>query len=144
MKLELITSPNKLLEMVCEPVLQVTPRLKEVIASMFIHMKRWGGIGLSAPQIGRLQQFLIANDGNRKIVLINPEITNVSETLVPYKEGCLSFPKRFITIQRPEWVQIEYMNINGEMMNERFHGLMARILQHEIEHLNGITFDKKT
>lgn len=97
-------------------------------------------IGLSANQIGiDLRMFVIRSDPVR--AFINPQITWVSPHSVRMKEGCLSFPGLFLSISRPDAVRVRFLEPDGKMKTERFVGVTARAIQHEIDHLNGVTFD---
>lgn len=97
-------------------------------------------IGLSANQIGLdIQMFVIRSDPVR--AFINPQITWASPHSVRMKEGCLSFPGLFLSISRPDAVRVRFLEPDGKMKTERFVGVTARAIQHEIDHLKGITFD---
>jgi peptide deformylase len=145
----------------------VTLTIKQLIADMFETMYANKGIGLAAQQIGQPLQLTVldvrgANDrpsslelkgkpadvpGFMPLVLINPEIQRVGDT-VPGAEGCLSFPEIFADILRPEFTEVKALNESGQPLEFRCGGLLARALQHEVDHLNGILFidrmDKKT
>jgi len=103
------------------------------------------GIGLAAPQVGVLQR-LIVMDCARKdeepqpMALINPEVTWVSEELNTYSEGCLSIPEQYEDVTRPAEVRVRWLDLDGKPQEQKFDGLWATCVQHEIDHLNGKLF----
>lgn len=101
-----------------------------------------GGIGLAANQIG-LDVRAFAIKSSPMIVMFNPTIVNSSEEKTIEKEGCLSFPGLFMKVKRAKEVRVRYTRPNGETTTETYSGLTARIIQHELDHLNGITFRKR-
>ena len=101
-----------------------------------------GGLGLAAPQIG-LRVSACVIKANPMIVMINPQIVGESDDESYYDEGCLSFPNMIIKIKRPNVIRVRYMQPNLEMKTERFEGLSARIIQHEVDHLEGILFQDR-
>lgn len=145
----------------------VTLAIKQLIGDMFETMYAAKGIGLAAQQVGQLLQLTVidvrgATDRPSSLelsgkpadvtdfmplVLINPEVERVGE-LVPGAEGCLSFPEIFADITRPEFAKVRALNESGKPLEFRCGGLLARAVQHEVDHLNGILFidrmDKKT
>ena len=93
--------------------------LKEFVDNMFETMKKYGGIGLSANQVGKPYRMFIMGDhpnisNGKKWVCINPKITNVTKDLIRYKEGCLTFPFLFLDIERPQDISVEYLDENLE------------------------------
>ena len=119
--------------------------LKEFVDNMFETMKKYGGIGLSANQVGKPYRMFIMGDHpsiskGRKWVCINPKITNVTKDLIRYKEGCLTFPFLFLDIERPQDITVEYLDENLEKKEEHMTGIVARCYQHEFDHMQGIVF----
>lgn len=117
--------------------------------SMLKHIKnpKNGGVWLAAPQVGVNKRIIVVslmqdyNDENyRTIVMINPVITWHSSTLCGDQEGCLSIPGETGDVMRWEWVDIEFFNIDGRKQSLHITQLAARIVQHEIDHLDGILF----
>ena len=102
------------------------------------------GIGLAAPQVGVLKRAFVADLGDEgeraPIYVINPEIMARSETTNVAEEGCLSLPKQFGEVARFDQVRVRYLDREGQMQEIEAEGLLARCLQHEIDHLNGILF----
>ena len=119
--------------------------LNEFVDNMFETMKKYGGIGLSANQVGKPYRMFIMGDHpsiskGKKWVCINPKITNVTKDLIRYKEGCLTFPFLFLDIERPQDITVEYLDENLEKKEEHMTGIVARCYQHEFDHMQGIVF----
>ena len=119
--------------------------LKEFVDNMFETMKKYGGIGLSANQVGKPYRMFVMGDHpniskGKKWVCINPKITNVTKDLIRYKEGCLTFPFLFLDIERPQDISVEYLDENLEKKEEHMTGIVARCFQHEFDHMQGIVF----
>lgn len=109
--------------------------------SLFDTMFKFKGLGLSANQCGKnYRVFVVGFDDTNKQVFFNPEITESSEETAIDIEGCLSYNKLFMRIKRPVWIKIKYQHVNGEVRENKFTGLTARIIQHEMDHMNGVTF----
>lgn len=99
------------------------------------------GFGLAAPQCGLdYKVFVMGAEGNYTAIF-NPIVTSVSEETIHMEEGCLSFPFMILALTRPKLISVRYQTETGETKDQNFDGLSARIVQHEIDHLNGITFD---
>jgi len=107
--------------------------------SLMESVKHYNGLGLSANQIGlRARMFAIQMlDEEKCYCLINPKILGVSSEKQKINEGCLSFPGLFLSIERPNWVEMEFQAANGEVMQKRFEGIYATCALHELDHLNG-------
>ena len=117
----------------------------ELSKVMYDTMAKYGGIGLSANQVGLpFRMFIMGGhpqiDNGRVRSVFNPLINDVSEETVSMKEGCLSFPFLFLTITRPKWCHVKYTDENGKDVEEVLHGMNARIFMHENEHMNGYVF----
>ena len=118
---------------------------KELSKKMYDSMTKYGGIGLSANQVGLpFRMFVMGGhpqieDGKVRNCF-NPIVKDLSEETILMKEGCLSFPFLFLSIKRPKWVNIQYTDETGETVDEYLHGMSARIFQHENEHMNGYIF----
>ncbi len=134
--------------------------LDQLIQDMFETMRAANGVGLAAPQIGLSQRIVVIEtpeitetDENGKevvveesesYVLINPVIVKSSKELISWNEGCLSLPGWYGDVIRPEWVTVEYTDPNGKRMRLRkADGWLGRIVQHEIDHLDGIMFTER-
>jgi peptide deformylase len=112
---------------------------------MLVSMYAARGIGLAAPQIGVHQQLLvidleIEDPASPPLVLVNPEITAVGGSICTYEEGCLSIPGVYLDVVRPSVVDIAYRDEMGRPKRLKADGLMARCIQHEMDHLNGVLF----
>lgn len=127
-----------------EPVTRFDEALKQFAEEMVITMREKDGVGLAATQVGRSVRLVVVDPtgGEREpLVLINPVVTAVSKELVEEEEGCLSVPTIREAIERPARVSVTALDTNGkESAIENAEGLLARALQHEIDHLNGILF----
>ena len=108
--------------------------------SLMETLNKMNALGLAANQVGLKYSMFALNVGKQIMGFINPKILAVSETKSDYKEGCLSFPGLLLSIKRPEWVEIEFYGVSGEKREQRFDGLTATVIQHEIDHLRGIRF----
>jgi peptide deformylase len=138
---------------------KITPEIKKLIADMFATMHASKGVGLAAQQIGRALQLTVLDvrdvkdrpsslelngqpadvDAFMPLALINPEIKPLGDP-VSGAEGCLSFPEIFGEITRPGSVDVKALNEKGKPVEFRCGGLLARAIQHEVDHLNGILF----
>jgi peptide deformylase len=119
--------------------------ITEFCNNMFETMKNYGGIGLSANQVGKPYRMFVMGDNlqinkGQKWVCINPEITDMSKETIRYKEGCLTFPFLFLDIERPQKIKVKYQNEQLETVEEEFDGIVSRCYQHELDHMYGRTF----
>ena len=114
--------------------------LQTLIQEMFEIMQKNKGIGLSAPQIGINEQLMVMQVNKEKHVLINPEITRKSLDLIEVEEGCLSVPKTWGKVKRAARIKIKARNQFGKKISLKAENLLAVVVQHEIDHLNGILF----
>ncbi len=103
-------------------------------------MQRFGGIGLSANQIGVRERCFVMEMNDNIVAFFNPEIVDTSTETQLQEEGCLSYPGLNIKIRRPTKVMIHYQSYDGKHRQLALEGIMARITQHETDHLNGLTF----
>ncbi len=128
-------------------------KLSQVVSDMVKAMRKDMGIGLAAVQIGKLQRIVIVEFDTKKFdedlpsiplkVLVNPKIVKSSPVKTVMEEGCLSFPKLELAIERPEGVEIEAQDVKGKKIKLTADGLLGRILQHEIDHLDGMILTQK-
>jgi len=139
--LEVVTYGNEILEQKAEPVTEFDEQLAETIAQMFEAMKRDHGIGLAAPQVALKKRLFITDvEGDKRRVFINPEIIMTSPELSEYEEGCLSFPGLYFVVKRPASVTIQACNEKGKPFTLDADGLLARVILHEYDHLEGKLF----
>jgi len=137
---------EEILRQVAVPVKEeeINDEFRSLIAEMFETMDAANGVGLAAPQVNINKRFfvLMADDDVRR-VFINPQIISTSGDLVDYEEGCLSIPKIYEVIKRPSKVTVQALDENGKKFTIEAEGLLARIIQHEYDHLEGIVFIDK-
>ena len=119
----------------------VTPEIRRLVADMVDTMYDEVGIGLAAPQVGASLRLMVVGDeeGRGTQVLVNPAITAQGGT-VTAEEGCLSLPGIFAQVTRSEWVTLEAQDLEGRPVAITARGLRSRVLQHEIDHLDGVLF----
>jgi peptide deformylase len=108
-------------------------------------MLRHGGVGLSAPQLGDLRRLIVVKDMRRprspaRLVLVNPRLSEPSPETSSYEEGCLSFPGLYIRLIRPRAVTVTFEDLAGQERRIAMDGLLARVVQHEVDHLDGVLF----
>lgn len=141
----ILTVPNPILKLVSKPVEEVTDATRALMDDMLETMYAAPGIGLAAVQIGEPVNVIVmdlARDGEapQPKYFVNPEILESVENTLPYQEGCLSIPDVFEDIDRPERVQITYLDYEGKRVTEWAEGLYAVCIQHEMDHLKGVVF----
>jgi peptide deformylase len=124
---------------------KVDEAVRSLARDMLVSMYAARGIGLAAPQIGVHQQLLVIDleledPASPPLVLINPEITGVGGTICTYEEGCLSIPGVYLDVVRPSVVEVSFRDEMGRPKRLKADGLLARCIQHEMDHLNGVLF----
>ena len=124
---------------------KVDDAVRKLATDMLVSMYAAKGIGLAAPQIGVNQQLLVIDleldDPNSPpLVLINPEISASSASIDTYEEGCLSIPGVYLDVVRPTSIELSFRDEMGRPRKMKADGLMARCIQHEMDHLNGVLF----
>lgn len=131
----------------CTPVSDITTELLNTMDEMVKMMSEQNGVGLAAPQVGIAQRFLVMMnpDTNDIYKMINPKIISKSEETCVMEEGCLSVLGAdglpvYSNVRRPESVTVEWTNENGDKMQAQMSGVLARIVQHETDHLDGVLF----
>jgi peptide deformylase len=141
----IIALPDKRLRLVSEPVARVDEDVRKLVADMFETMYEAPGVGLAAIQVG-VQKRVVTIDATRgeeekqPIALINPEIVWSSEEKIAHEEGCLSIPEYLDEVERPERVKVRFLDLEGRAHELEADGLLARVVQHEIDHINGVLF----
>lgn len=148
--LPIVTYDDDVLRQKAKPVKKNSDELQQLIDDMFDTMYNAEGVGLAAPQVGKLQRVFVADgdiyaeeEGEPRhgpLVMINPEITFESDEEVDMDEGCLSIPGVSGPVTRPEHIVVEYLDREFEEQRLELDGRMARIIQHENDHLNGVLF----
>ena len=146
MEREIVIYPADVLKTKAEEVKEFNEEIKKLVEDMFDTMYKRGGVGLAANQVGVLKRVVVIDlhsrtekEGKEQIVLINPEIV-AQEGEVVKEEGCLSLPGLYRKVKRAAYVKVKAQNLEGEEFEIEGEGLLARALQHEIDHLNGIVF----
>jgi peptide deformylase len=143
--LPLIVLPDPLLRQVSKPVERIDEALNRFADDMLATMYDAPGIGLAAVQVGEPLRMLvidIAREDQEKnpMVFINPEIVEASAERSVHEEGCLSIPDYYADVERPASVTVRALDRKGKPVETRAEGLLATVLQHEIDHLNGVLF----
>ena len=124
-----------------KPVTAVSDDVRTLIDDMFETMHAAKGIGLAAPQVGRIERVAVVDvDGKQPIVLVNPEIVSLGATTEKNEEGCLSIPDIFGDVERPASVVVRALDRDGNAIEVQGTELLGRCLQHEIDHLHGKLF----
>ena len=142
---DIVVAPDKRLKTECAPIEEITPEIRELAKRMLDDMYATEGCGLAAPQVGELLQMVVIDVDytERKrnpYVLINPEIVVADGEEREFPEGCLSFPGITVRVTRPSHVVVRARDLDGDLMQyEARDNLMAVCLQHEIDHLHGVT-----
>jgi peptide deformylase len=142
---DIITLPDPKLRLISKPIERVDDDLNRMIDDMLATMYEAPGIGLAAIQIAEPIRLLVADaapkDAPREpLALINPEILWSSDARSVYEEGCLSIPEYYEEVERPASVRVAYVDREGKTQELLAEGLLATVLQHEIDHLNGVLF----
>ena len=114
------------------------PRLARLVSDMLKTMETEKGIGLAAPQIGSDLRICVARVDNIPHALINPQIKSFSRKREIFEEGCLSFRGKFFPVERSVKVKVKARDLSGKKIKIKAEGLLARVLQHEIDHLDGV------
>lgn len=137
---------NKILHKKSLKIKEVNNDIKKLAKDMIETMTKNDGTGLAAPQVGKnIRIFVIPKElspacrrGKKKQVFINPEIIKTSKKIEEMEEGCLSLPNTFITIKRAKSIKMNALDENNKEFSLKANGLLARVIQHENDHLNGI------
>jgi peptide deformylase len=142
----ILIHPDPRLKTVAKPVPAITDEVRELADDMLQTMYDAPGIGLAAPQVGVLARVIVMDcvrdkdAAPRPLVLVNPQIVWSSEDRSVYEEGCLSIPDQYADVERPAEVEVTWTGLDGSEQRERFDGLWATCVQHEIDHLDGRLF----
>ncbi len=126
------------------PVAEIGDEARQLVESLLATMYGAPGIGLAAPQIGVLQRVFVVDPSKmdaagERLALINPEILEFAG-MSEYEEGCLSVPGIYADVRRPERIQVRYHDPDGRRREREYGGIMARVIQHEYDHLDGKLF----
>lgn len=140
--LEVLTWPDPALATACTEVGEITDEIRFLAADMMVAMYQAEGRGLAAPQVGRIIRLFVMDaawkDGPKQpVVMVNPEIVDFSLIRVEGEEACLSLPGISATISRPEAITVSWTDLAGNRQSADLAGPEARVVQHEIDHLDG-------
>lgn len=143
-ELEVLLYGHPSLRRTCTAVEVFDDGLRELVAQMERTMVAQRGIGLAAPQVGRDLRLLLAeHEGGKRpqiLALANPEIVWTSSERDKFSEGCLSLPEIFEDVVRPVAIRVRYQDVAGNEQELEDDGMLARIVQHEVDHLDGVLF----
>jgi peptide deformylase len=144
---------DKSLSTLCREVTpeEFGPELDKTLSDMAVTMYASRGVGLAAPQVGLSIRVLVADIGycvnkqygNELLKMINPRLLSTSEETVKAEEQCLSFPSLKVQVERPLSIKVSYQTLSGEVTEQEFEDWQARIILHEMEHLDGVTLYSK-
>ncbi len=143
--LPILTAPNPILKTKAKRVEAVDDRIRALMSDMMDTMYKAPGVGLAAPQIGVLERVIVMDTGKTEetrnpIRMANPEIIWASNEDNTYEEGCLSVPEHYSNVVRPASVKVRYLDEAGQSKELLAEGLLATVVQHEMDHLDGILF----
>jgi peptide deformylase len=143
--LPIISLPDPILRKQAADVERVDDELRRLIDDMFDTMYDAPGIGLAAPQVNVSRRLIVMDPAREEedpapLVMINPQILHRSDELRSHEEGCLSIPEFTAEIERPAVTRVAYLDAEGKPQEGEFEGLWSTLVQHEIDHLNGLLF----
>lgn len=131
---------NPVLRQKAKPVQKGDSQISHLLAEMRKAMKEEKGVGLAAPQIGVSKRVILVTFGEEVVSMINPEITSFSAECNIDEEGCLSVPGEWGNVSRSTRISLEYIDEKGKQQKRYLSNFDARVVQHEIDHLNGVLF----
>ena len=143
--LEIHTLGDRVLRQPAKRISKVDEEVRQLVRQMLQTMYSSDGIGLAAPQVAVNKQLIVIDTepdhpNNEPLVLINPQIKSYSQELCSGEEGCLSIPGVYMDIVRPEAIEVSFKDERGRPQKLKASGLLARVIQHEMDHLNGVLF----
>jgi len=142
---EILVAPDPILKAKAKPVVEVDESLRRMMDDMLETMYAAPGIGLAAPQIGISLRVIVmdaAQEGEARapLFMANPELVWVSDEDACYEEGCLSVPEHYADVVRPAEIRVRYLDRDGKSQELQTGGLLATVIQHEMDHLDGVLF----
>ena len=137
---KIVLVPDPILKEKARPVTKFTERLHKLLDDMAETMYDAPGVGLASPQVGISKRVIVVDDGNGLIEAVNPELFDKEGEQLAPPEGCLSIPGLLGEVRRAEKVRLKAQDRQGKFFELQAEGYLARILQHEVDHLNGILF----
>jgi peptide deformylase len=143
--LDIIVAPDPRLKKKAEPVERVDAAIAKLMADMLETMYDAPGVGLAAPQVGVLKRVIVVDAAREgappaPIKMANPEIIWTSDETKPHEEGCLSLPEQYDEVIRPDRIKVRYVDEHNELRTIEADGLLSVVIQHEMDHLNGVLF----
>ena len=143
--LDIIVAPDPRLKKKALPVEDVDKVTAKLMADMLDTMHEAPGVGLAAPQVGVLKRVIVVDPAreNKKpqpLKMANPEILWSSDEIKEHEEGCLSLPEEYEPVQRPDRIKVRYLDEKNRQQELEADGILAVVIQHEIDHLNGVLF----
>jgi peptide deformylase len=139
--LDIFTLGDDVLREQVDEIKDVNGKIAELSQNMISAMYNGEGIGLAAPQVGLLHSLFVCHvNGDEPRVFINPQIIGTSQEMLPYEEGCLSIPGVYGDVVRPAAITVQAINEQGKPFKLDAEGMLARVIQHEMDHLKGILF----
>lgn len=144
--LKILTVPNPILTTKTKPIDKISPDILKLVHDMIDTCRKAQGIGLAAPQVGKSIRLCIINlehMGLPPFALVNPKITKKSWKKSEMEEGCLSIPGVYGIVKRSEKINVSALNLDGQKNQIEAGGLLARVIQHEVDHLDGILITSK-
>lgn len=138
MILKIKTYPDKILTRKTKRVVKIDEEIKKLINDMVETLYAKRGAGLAANQVGEPKRITVIDIGEGLVTLINPKISKKKGKTI-MAEGCLSFPGIEIEVKRPEKIEVEYLDKNGQLKKIKTQDLLARVICHEVDHLDGKT-----
>jgi peptide deformylase len=139
--MEIVTLENEKLRQKSEPVKDIDGEIQKTAEEMIGALREGRGVGLAGPQVGLMRRiFVVHIDGDQPRVFINPSIIGTSQETVKYEEGCLSIPGVWADVVRPKSVRVQAWNEKGRPFNLDADGILARVILHEYDHLEGLLF----
>ena len=136
--LRLRVDPDSVLRRVAPPVSVFGEALESFAERMLAFAKKHGGVGLAAPQVGVSSRIIVVGRREPELCLVNPEMVSWSSDYETLAEGCLSLPNRSFTVERHVHLRVSARKPNGKLIDLDADELLARVIQHELDHLNGI------
>jgi peptide deformylase len=143
--LQIRTFPDQVLKESAKPVHLIDGSFQKLVDNMIETMYAAYGLGLAAPQVGESQKLIVVEAVNQEetnplMVIVNPEIVALSDETIEFQEGCLSIPSYRTTVKRAKNIGLKGFDREGKPIEIEASGLLARALQHEVDHINGVLF----
>jgi peptide deformylase len=140
-KMEIITLGNELLRQKAERIIKIDAEVTKIAEELLVTLHQGKGVGLAGPQVGLMKRiFVVHIDQDLPRVFINPVILETSAETVKYEEGCLSIPGVWVEVIRPKTLRVQAWNEQGRSFTQEAEGILARVILHEYDHLEGTLF----